>query len=66
MAKQKRPKAGIKRGKPTQVETDEKYSRNAVVDFDGSEMQKIYDIFGVSDNDEVQDIIDGHISHDGY
>lgn len=68
MAKQKRPKAKTKQGELVLDEEQEnKIARTrALLSATPTEMDRMYTIFGVEDESEIQDIINGHIGHDGY
>jgi len=69
MATQKRPKAGIKRGKPNQgekkLDLTEVYSKTKILD-DNRDIDRLNEIFGVTDDEDIQDIIDGNLTFDGY
>lgn len=63
MAKQKRPKAGIKRGKPNQAE--DTFDSKTILE-SNEDWERLNALFDVTDEDDIRDIMDGAIGFDGY
>lgn len=61
MAKQKRPKAGIKRGKPEVIE--DRFDGSTIVE-GGEDMERIFESFGVNDEQDIADILSGSVGLD--